>query len=142
MKYQIIAVLALLVFWPLSVYASDDERAIARLIVESYVEGVYINRDEQVVLRGFHPDFVLHVNRGARIATESLTQWLQRLNLDGIKSSQTVDHEIVSIDVTGDSAVAKLLIFLDSRLVYTDYFGFYKSDGDWLFVNKIFSDHE
>ena len=142
MKYRILAVLAPLVLWPFSIYAADDEHAIARLIIESYVEGVYVDRDEQAVLRGFHPDFVLHVNRGDRIATESLTQWLQRLNLDGTKGNQTVDHEIVSIDVTGDSAVAKLLIFLDSRLVYTDYFGFYKFDGEWLFINKIFSDHE
>ena len=142
MNVRVLAVLTLLVLCPLPVYAADDERAIARLIVDSYVNGVYVNRDEQAVLQGFHPDFVLHVNRGNRITTESLTQWLQRLNLDGTKGNQTVDHEIVSIDVTGDSAVAKLLIFLDSRLVYTDYFGFYRFEGDWLFINKIFSDHE
>ena len=142
MNVRVLAILTLLVFCPLPVYAADDEHAIARLIVDSYVNGVYVHRDEQAVLQGFHPDFVLHVNRGNRITTESLTQWLQRLNLDGTKGNQTVDHEIVSIDVTGDSAVAKLLIFLDSTLVYTDYFGFYRFEGDWLFINKIFSDHE
>lgn len=142
MNRRFYVVLVLSIIWPLSVCAANDEESISKLMVESYVEGVYVNRDEQAVLRGFHPDFVLHVNNDGRVTTESLAQWLQRLNLDGTKSDRSVDYEIVSIDVTGESAVAKLQIYLNSKLIYTDYFGFYKFDEGWRFINKIFSGHE
>ena len=142
MNLRAFATLTLLLCWSIPAQPADDEDEIRRLIVESYVEGVYVNRDEQAVQRGFHPDFVLHINRDGRITTESLSQWLKRLDLDGIKSNRAVDYSIEFIDVTGKSAVAKLLIYLDSKLIYTDYFGFYKFEDGWLFINKIFSAHE
>ena len=142
MSFRSLAMLAAIVCLPLPAYPSDDENAITRLMIESYVEAVYVDRDENAVRRGFHSDFVLHVKNGDLITKESLAQWLQRLDLDGIQSSRSVDYEIDSIDVTGDSAVAKLRIYLDSELVYTDYFGFYRFDEGWRFINKTFYAHE
>ena len=142
MRFRSLAMLAAIVCLPLAAYPSDDENAINRLMIESYVEAVYVNRDENAVRRGFHPDFVLHVKNGDLITKESLTQWLQRLNLNGVKSNRPVDYEVDSIDVTGDSAVAKLRIYLDSELVYTDYFGFYKFEEGWRFISKIFYGHD
>ena len=142
LRCQSLAMFAAILYLPIPAYSSDDEDAIARLMIESYVEAVYVNRDENAVRQGFHPDFVLHVKNGDLITKESLTQWLQRLNLDGVKSGRSVDYEIDSIDVTGDSAVAKLRIYLDSQLVYSDYFGFYRFDESWRFINKTFYAHE
>jgi len=122
--------------------AADDQDEIEKLIVEAYVQGVYVNRDEDAVRRGFHPDFVLHVYADGNIVQESLQQWLERLQLDGEKSTHSTDYAIEFVDITGNSAVAKLQVFQDSRHLYTDYFGFYKFEHGWRFVNKIFFGHQ
>jgi len=122
--------------------AADDQDEIEKLIVEAYVQGVYVNRDEDAVRRGFHPDFVLHVYDDGNIFQESLQQWLERLQLDGVRSTHSTDYEIEFVDITGNSAVAKLEVFQDTRHLYTDYFGFYRFENGWRFVNKIFFGHQ
>ena len=131
------------IVWPTErSYAADDVAAIEDLIVETYVEAVYVNRDEQAVREGFHSSFVLHVYRDGEVVQESLTDWLDRLQLDGVRTDDRIDYEIGFIDITGNSAIARLEIFRDSIHLYTDYFGFYRFDGRWLFINKTFFAHE
>ena len=122
-------------------HAADDTDLITGLMVDSYVKGVYVDRDETAVLKGFHPDFVLHVKRDEQIVLESLSQWLARLDLDGTPGTQLVDHKVGFIDVAGDTATARLEIYLDGEHVFTDYFGFYRFEEGWRFINKIFYDN-
>jgi len=130
------------VVWPIANFSADgDKEAIEKLIIDAYVQAVYVNRDEKAVRKGFHPDFVMHVNRDGLVVKESLNGWMERLKLDGIKTTAKVDYSVEFIDIAGNFAVARLEIYQDSRHLYTDYFGFYKFGGDWLFINKIFFTH-
>ena len=119
----------------------DDVAEIRALLIESYVDGIYINRDEDAVRKGFHPDFVLHVLDHGQLIQAPLDMWLARLQLDGEKSRSSYDYSFESVDVTGTSAVVKMEIHEDSRHLYTDYFGLYKFADGWMIVNKIFSGH-
>ena len=64
--------------------------------------------------------------------------WLERLQLDGIKSAAKFDYQFDSVDVSGYSATAKMEIYENGSHLYTDYFGLYKFADGWMIVNKIF----
>jgi hypothetical protein len=140
MRYCI-AVLYLLCSPLLVAQSTNEEGAISEMLVAAYVEGIYVNRDREAVLKGFHPDFVLHVYDGGNLIQAPLEMWLGRLQLDGTRNPDSIDYEIDLIDITGNSAIAKMRIFENSQLLYTDYFGLYKFEDGWKIVNKIFHGH-
>lgn len=120
---------------------ADESSAIKELLIHSYVDGIYVNRDEAAVRSGFHPGFVLHVLDDGQLIQAPLDMWLARLQLDGTKSPTPYSHNFNTIDVTGNAAVVKMEIFEDSKHIYTDYFGLYKFADGWKIVNKIFYGH-
>ncbi len=122
--------------------AANDDDAIRGLLVEAYVEGIFINRDREAVMKGFHPGFVLHVYDGGNLIKAPLELWLGRLQLDGKRNTESIDYTFDLIDITGNSAIAKMQIFENSQHLYTDYFGLYKFEEGWKIVNKIFYGHE
>jgi hypothetical protein len=139
---NLILVLGILLYSPvLLAQQADDSVAIKDLLVASYVNGIYVNRDENAARNGFHADFVLHVLDDGQLIQAPLDMWLSRLQLDGMKSSTPYSYDFVSIDVTGNSAVVKMEIFEDSMHIYTDYFGLYRFADGWKIVNKIFHEH-
>jgi len=120
---------------------ADDSADIKELLVESYVQGIYVNRDEDSVRKGFHPDFLMHVLADGQLISAPLDMWLSRLALDGKKNPTPYSYSFESVDVTGNSAVVKMEIYEDSQHLYTDYFGLYKFADGWMIVNKIFYGH-
>ena len=126
---------------PLLAQDANDEAAVRQVLVDVYVEGLHVNRDLAAVQSGFHPDFVMHVYDDGHLIQAPLAMWLERLQLDGTKNPKPIDYQFDLVDVTGNSAVAKLQIFEDSKHIYTDYFGLYKFDDGWKIVNKIFFGH-
>ncbi len=138
-----LAVLLLLALCPLPLLAQQghDQDAVRKVLVDAYVQGLHVHRDSAAVKRGFHPDFVMHVYADGRLIQAPLAMWLDRLKLDGVKNPKTMSHTFDLVDVTGNSAVAKMHIYEDGRQIYTDYFGLYKFDGGWQIVNKIFYGH-
>ncbi len=137
-----LAVLSMLCSPILLAQAANDDDAIRGMLVEAYVEGIYINRDREAVMNGFHSDFILHVYDGGNLITAPLELWLGRLQLDGTKSPESIDYTFDLIDITGNSAIAKMQIFENSQHLYTDYFGLYKFEEGWKIVNKIFYEHD
>ena len=135
----------LLVAFPPQTHAQEpdrEERAIRRLIVDAYVTAVFVTRDDQAVRHGFHPDFMLSVHDDDQVILVPLDMWLERLELDGRPSGNTVRHEFESVDVTAGTATVKLQLWIDDEHVYTDYFGLYRFSDGWKIVNKIFAAHD
>jgi hypothetical protein len=116
------------------------EAAIEKVIVESYVQGIHINRDAEAIERGFHPDFVMSVYDDGQLVQVTLPQWLSRMSL-GEKNTHEIGYEFEKIDVTGNAAQVRLAVFRDGEQVYTDYFGLYEFPDGWKIVNKIFKSH-
>ncbi len=121
--------------------SADDEDAIREMLVEAYVDGIHINRDQEAVMKGFHPDFVLHVYDSGNIIQAPLELWLGRLQLDGTRNPESIEYKFDLIDITGNSAIAKMQIYQNSQHIYTDYFGMYEFEDGWKVVNKIFYGH-
>ena len=121
---------------------SFETKAIKQVLVDAYIRGIFVDRNIELVRSGFHPDFSMHVLDGNQIIKAPLDMWLQRLELDGLKNTNKIDHEFKFIDVTNKSAIAKMEIYENSKHIYTDYFCLYKFEKGWKIVSKIFASHE
>ena len=131
-------------FWAVRKKSIDESetKAIKQVLVDAYIRGIFVERNIELVRSGFHPDFSMHVLDDKQIIIASLDMWLQRLELDGIKNENKIDHEFKFIDFTENSAVAKMEICENTKHIYTDYFCLYKFDNGWKIVSKIFAAHE
>jgi len=121
--------------------AEEDGAAVREVITKAYVEGIHQNRDRAAIEAGFHPDFVMHVLSEGQLIQAPLEMWLARMTLDGTPNKKKIEAEFLSVDVTGDTATAKLKVVADGVQIYTDYFGLYRFADGWKIVNKIFQSH-
>ena len=112
------------------------------MIVDSYINGLHQNQDESAMRKGFHQDFVMHVNDHGKLINVPLSMWLDRMKLNGEKNEKLITHEFTLLDKIGKVAKAKVEVFEDGQHLYTDYFGLYLLNDGWKIVNKIFQGHE
>lgn len=122
--------------------ADSADQAVRRVIESAYVTGVFVTRDTATVRRGFHPGFVLSVLDDGEVIVVTLDEWLDHLELDGRRSTDAVRHEFDYVDVTGNTATAKLRLYINGQQEYTDYLSLYRFPDGWRIVNKVFQDHE
>lgn len=122
--------------------APTSETEIRHVIERSYVRGIFVLRDSNAVKGGFHKEFILSVLHDDGIIVVPLRMWLDRLKLSGTPSEDTVRHVFETIDVTNNTAVAKLRIYINDKQEYTDYMGLYKFSDGWKIVNKVFQSHD
>lgn len=120
----------------------DPEKEIRDVVERAYVKGIFVLRDSTAVKNGFHKDFILTVHRDDGIIVVPLRMWLDRLKLNGKRSEDTVRHDFETVDVTINTAVVKLRIYINEKQKYTDYMGLYKFSDGWKIVNKVFQSHE
>ena len=118
---------------------TSDEEAVKAVIVSGYVEGMHINRDAAAAKKAFHPEFIMHVSRDGEVSQVTIDQWTSRLS--GEKNEREITYEFEWVDVVGDAAKAKLLLFQDGEHIFTDYMGLYRMEDGWKIVNKIFDRH-
>ena len=119
-------------------WTSPDEQAIRRHIERYYFEGVR-HSDTAAAHRAFHPVAVMYSIRDGKLAERSIPDWLTAIAERAPKPPQpdTVERRVVSVDVTGNAAVAKTEL-IQPETVVTDYLSLLKVDGEWTVVGKIF----
>lgn len=129
--------------------ASSDEvakEAIKEVIKDAYIDGVHNVGDPEVIRNGFHPDFIMFIQREGKLVKMSRDEWIERIvagkkeNPDAKRPWTT--HEFRHIDVSGNAAMAALDVYKDGEIAYTDYMSLYKFEGGWKIVGKIFQSHK
>jgi hypothetical protein len=117
---------------------NPDEEAIRR-VVGYYFEGGTAG-DSSVVAKAFHKSAMMFFVRDtAFVQMPIFSDYLARVAAPrpaGASRDQT-KKEIVSIDIAGTAAVAKLKL-TQASAVLTDYMSLLKINGEWRSVNKIF----
>jgi hypothetical protein len=116
----------------------EDERAIRNHIERYYFEGVS-RADTAAAHRAFHPVAVMYFVRDGAFAERTIPDWLggiakraaEKPGPDGVR------RRVLSVDVTGSAAVAKLEL-ASPEAVLTDYMSLLKVNGEWTVVGKIF----
>jgi Putative lumazine-binding len=115
-----------------------DEAAI-RQTVQYYFDGGK-NRDSLTLRKAFHPEARMLFAREGKLVVVPIGEYITRVGSESLKPGEvdSTERKVVSVDVVGDAAVAKLELKRPNA-VLTDYMSLLKVDGRWLIVNKIFS---
>lgn len=130
----------LLATLPLAAEA-DDVADIKAVIDRAYVQGVWVQRDPDLVREGFAPTFVMQVHHQGELSSATLDQWLERMQLDRVPNEHEVKADVSVPEITGDAAVARVELRVDGEHAYTDYLGLYRTAEGWKIVNKHFQSH-
>ena len=117
--------------------AQDPEEAAVRAAIEHYFRAHATGLGEHH-RKVFHPEAKLFfINEGKftqRTSEEYIAGSPGKPAADEAQRKRTIEM----IDITGDAAVAKLVLdYPNAKL--TDYMSLLKIDGEWKIVNKIFS---
>lgn len=120
--------------------ATSDEFAPILAVARDYLDGM-MYADEAKLRRAFHPKCLIVGHFRGRLEYDPLDAFIDACKKEGaIPAGKPYFAEIVSIDVTGDTAVVKLIDdYLGAR--FTDYLTIVKTEGRWVIVNKAFYVH-
>ena len=115
-----------------------DEAAI-RQTVQHYFDGGK-NRDSLALRKAFHPEARMLFAREGKLVVVPIGEYITRVGSEKLEPGEvdSTQRKVVSVDVVGDAAVAKLELKRAGALL-TDYMSLLKVDGRWLIVNKIFT---
>jgi protease I len=115
-----------------------DEAAV-RQTVQYYFDGGK-NRDSLTLRKAFHPEARMLFARDGKLVVVPIGEYITRVGSERLKPGEvdSTERKVVSVDVVGDAAVAKLKLKRPDA-VLTDYMSLLKVDGRWLIVNKIFT---
>lgn len=119
-----------------------DADAIREVVTSAYIDGLHRNGGREQIRAGFHPEFVMkYVDGDGNLRSVTIEEWIGRLPAEGTPVGHEVSHEIPTVDVTDDTAVARVEVYFDGEHVFTDYMGLYRFDEGWRIVTKIFQGH-
>jgi hypothetical protein len=115
-----------------------DEAAI-RQTVQYYFDGGK-TRDSLTLRRAFHSEARMLFTRDGKLVVVPIGEYITRVGSEWLKPGEvdSTERKVVSVDVVGDAAVAKLELKRPDAVV-TDYMSLLKVEGRWVIVNKIFS---
>jgi hypothetical protein len=115
-----------------------DEAAIRRT-VQYYFDGGK-HRDSLTLRKAFHPEARMLFAREGKLVVVPIGEYITRVGSERPEPGKvdSTERKVVSVDVVGDAAVAKIELKRPDALL-TDYMSLLKVDGRWLIVNKIFT---
>ena len=120
------------VFFTIAGSAQSDYDQIAET-VSYYLDGG-TNNDFETLKKAFHPDATMkYIKEGYQEV--NAVEFFQSFMKPG--PPQNRETKIISIDVSGEAAHAKLEIQYPT-FAFIDYMNLLKIDGEWKIVNKIF----
>lgn len=129
-----------------SMQAADAKTEVAEVIKAAYFNGAFNDLDTDSMRKGFHADFAIFSAKGNEISKYPIDIWIKGIekrkqdpNFD--KAKAKMDCKIVSLDITGGAAGAKVEMFKDGKIIYTDYLSLLKFDDGWKIVAKVYHDH-
>jgi hypothetical protein len=116
--------------------ASTEEAAV-RAALEHYLLG-HATGDGAHHAMVFHPESKLFWIRGDTLNTRTSADYIAGASGSPAEDEDQRRREITMVDVTGDAAVAKIVLDYPDALI-TDYMSLLKIGGEWKIVNKIFT---
>jgi hypothetical protein len=122
-----------------------DKILIQKVIQESYVDGIQNRGNIETIRNGFDPGFDLLGVRDNKLTKLSIGDWIANIEKSMQENPNPPEHlttvKFLNIDVTGISAVAKIELYRQDKLIFTDYLSLYKFEEGWKIVNKIYHRH-
>ena len=127
--------------------AGPDTDAIKAVIQASYFHGAFNELNPEAMRAGFHPDFAIFSANGEAMAKYPIATWAEAVAKrkaapDFDPAKNVWDCRIVSLDVTGGAAAAKVELSRNGKLVYTDYLSLLKYANGWKISAKVYHQHK
>lgn len=129
----------------LSAQNNTDEDQIKSVIDKAYIEGLQNMGDIVEIRKGFHPGFDLLIMRNNLLSKLPIYTWLETTerrkaeNPNGPEHKTTVKY--LFIDIVETAAIAKIELYREEKLQFTDYLSLYKFNEGWRIVSKIYQQH-
>lgn len=114
-----------------------DEEAAVRAAVQHYLIA-HATGDGSHHEMVFHPEAKLFWVRDGALNTRTSAEYIAGSPGKPADDEDQRHREITSVDVTGDAAVAKVVLNYPNA-TFTDYMSLLKIDGEWRIVNKTFT---
>lgn len=144
MKRVTLALLVLLLA-VFNLKAGEDEEAIKKAIIMAYVEAIHNLKNVDSIEKGFHPGFELLGLRDGELTKYPIQAWKESTEKRAEEHPEGAEKKTVArfplIDITGDAAIAKVELYRQDTLVYSDYISLYRFEDGWKIVSKIYQKH-
>ena len=138
MKRSILSTIFLLaITWAPVLAQGDSEEAAVRAALEHHLLG-HATGDGAHHAMVFHDVANLYWIRDGGLATRTSADYIAGAPGEPAEDEAHRRREITMVDVTGDAAVAKIVLDYPD-VVLTDYMSLLKIDGEWKIVNKTFT---
>ena len=121
--------------------AEADAAAVRTVVTRGYVEGIHKNMGRDRIREGFHPSFVMQVLTPDGVTSTTIDEWVSRMPPEGRAPTAEITHEIPTVTVAGDAAVAQVELYRDGVHVFTDFINLYRFPEGWRMVAKTFHRH-
>ena len=113
-----------------------SEETGVRACIEHYFRGHATGNGEHY-RRAFHPDAKLFFMRDGQMTQWTLDEFVGRASGRPAPDEAQRQRRIESIDITGNAAVAKIVLDYP-QVTFTDYMSLLKVGDEWKIVNKTF----
>jgi hypothetical protein len=106
--------------------------------IQIYVDG-YLNAKKELVSKAFYHETKLYSVDENKIDKTEMNDWLKNFDERSTRGDiRTANLEIGFIDVTADTAVAKIFLYFE-KYTFVDYLSLLNIDKNWIIVGKIYS---
>jgi len=136
-RFALAALLVLLAGVAPGLAQEADEEAAVRAAVQHYLIA-HATGDGAHHEMVFHPEAKLFWVRDGALNTRTSAEYIAGSPGKPADDEEQRRREITLVDVTGDAAVAKVVLDYPNAL-FTDYMSLLKIDGEWRIVNKTFT---
>ncbi|HEX9704081.1 MAG TPA: nuclear transport factor 2 family protein [Gemmatimonadales bacterium] len=133
----LLAAVGVLAAASLPALARDADEAAVRRTLDHYLQG-HATGDGAHFAKAFHPDAKLFWTREGQLAQRTSADYIASASGRPAPDEARRTRRIVSVDVTGDAASAKIVLDYPG-VVLTDYMSLLRIGNEWLIVNKIFT---
>jgi hypothetical protein len=124
----------------------SSESEIKELVSKAYIHGAFNELNPEAMANGFHKDFAIFSAKGEELSRYEIEDWVNNVKKrkgasDFDPKKNVWDHKFAIVDVTGNSAIAKVELSKEGNHVYTDYLSLLKYDTGWKIVAKVYTKH-
>jgi hypothetical protein len=122
---------------------ASDKDAVVQVITDAYINGVHAKPDGAAMRRGFHPDFRMLVLTDGKMTAVTLDEWVSRVEKSAASNAPrpAIKAEFPRVDISGNTASARVEVFRDGAHTFTDHLLLYKFPDGWKIVSKAFYTH-
>ncbi len=143
-KLTVLLLLVAFATFKLSAQVNDTDQ-IKDVINKAYIEGLHNGGNLDETRKGFHPGFDLLILKNNQMEKLPIYNWIEstekKRKENPTPSPIKTVVNFVNIDITGTSAVAKIELSREGKLIFTDYLSLYKFEEGWKIVGKIYFKH-